>query len=460
MGYRLSTLYKLDSEGGAGEFRLFTLFVHALIDSGYAWRTVELYSTTVMHFIDALYISCDDLDSLSLADVKLFYRSYHAYLIDGVQASDQKLARIAQAKGHVPITRQSSATYHAGIDSFLKFSDKLCTERARNLQCGVDVEYLPDENLLVMLGLVSPMSLKKRERSVGSDEGKTTLPNNRLSTHIAVPRHGSNPIDKNKYFPLGRITEVLHNARSDRELALYALLAASSIRVSEAMQLLIEDIDFVERKVYIIDPSSRKNFNYAYQGLSYFEKKKLCWKGRTTSHTLLLEPYGDIFFNALERFIIQGKSSRNNFLFCTKSGKPLFLADYSRVVLDPFKRAAGPIYESLGFSLEGVGLHSFRHSYCYFMLNFVERNGGLGMSPYELIQLTGHASISGLETYAKVDLEKIYEDIAVAQEMFVDPAGISEAAYHVKYLERRIEEWKRIVRAEELLKSQMEVEDD
>lgn len=73
------------------------------------------------------------------------------------------------------------------------------------------------------------------------------------------------------------------------------------------------------------------------------------------------------------------------------------------------------------------------------------------MTPHELIQLTGHAHVKSLEPYAKIALENLFEEISVSHDFFEDAAGMSEAEYHVKYLERRLDEWRRLVKKEEKL---------
>lgn len=450
LGCMCFTLFKLDSDGSSKEYLSFTLFVKRLVDSGYAWRSIKAYSTSAANFIDYVYCSVD-VESVGLAEIKLIYRKYHEFLVAAETSPDPVIHNLAVIKSHEPILPQSSGTYHAGIDSFIKFCDQLCSERGQYIDLDIPVEPLVDEDLIIVLGLIRPTTLRDRKRKRATDRGEETLPNNRLATHIALRSHGEEPIERNKYFPLGNILEFLRSVTSHRDRALHALLASSSARVSEAMQLLREDIDFVERKVFIVDPWTRKNFNASYRGLTYFEKKQLAWKGRSTKHTLLLEPYAGIFFETLELFFDKEKNVGNNFVFCTKEGRPLFLADYSRVVLDPFKKAARPIYEKLGLSMVGVGPHSLRHSYCYFMLNFVQRNGRMGMTPHELIQLTGHANVKSLMPYAKIALENIFEEISVAQALFEDVSGLTEAEYHVKYLERRLEEWRRLMSKEKAL---------
>jgi integrase len=459
LGVVCFTLYQIRSTGEAKEYRPFTLFVERLIESGYAWRSIEQYSTSVANFVDYLYCAVDR-NSVGLSEIKLVYRTYHEFLVEADGSPNQKLYNLASQKKHKPILRQSSGTYHAGVDSFLKFCDQLCTERDQYRESGIAVEPLDDEDLIVVFGLITPATLRQRERKIKTDRGEEVLPNNRLSTHISLPNRNEEPIAANKYFPLGHMLDLLRNTTSDRDRALYAIMAASSIRVSEAMQLLAEDIDFVKRKVFIVNPWSRRNFNSAYRGLSYFEKKQLAWKGRSTKHTLLLEPYAGIFFETLELFFNKNHNSGNNFLFCTKNGRPLFLSDYSRVVLDPFKRAARPIYEALGLSLQSVGPHSLRHSYCYYMLNFVQRNSRIGMTPHELIQLTGHANVQSLEPYAKIEFENIFEEISVSNDLFEDAAGKTEAEYHVTYLERRLKEWRRLVKKEQDVKNDVEENND
>lgn len=455
-GHIVFTLYRVRADGASVEYRPFTLFVESMIDSSYARATVEMYSTSLANFIDYVYCIVN-VESVDLSEIKLVYRAYHGLLVDGEDSYDPNLRKFALEKARRPIQSQSSATYHAGIDSWLRFCAQLCADRDQYMAAGVEVERLDDEGLIFLFGMINPKTLRDRKRIISSDYGVKEFANNRIATHIPSDRRGDVQIERNKYFPLGHILELLRNARSPRERALHALLAASSIRTSEAMQILREDIDFTQRKIYIVNPWGRENFNSAYRGLSYFEKKKFAWKGRATKHTFLLEPYSSIFFESLELLFDKKNNSGHNFIFSTRDGKPLFLADYSRVIVDPFKRAAQPIYDKLGLSMQNVGPHSLRHSFCYFMLNFVRRNGKMGMTPHELIQLTGHANTQSLSPYEQLDLERMFEEIEVANNMFADAEGLSEAEYHVMYLERRLEEWRRMMRKEKESKSEVQV---
>jgi integrase len=447
--YLGKTILQLFSKAGAvwgAEDALYSRYMESLVEAGCPDNTRETYGRAVSHFRDYLQI-VTQAKGISVSEVKRAYLSYHSYLTLGLRATESTVKLVFAVKPRRTVSLRSSGIYHAAIDDFLYFCKNLIAEAKEFAEQGLELQ-IPSFDLVIGLSLSASVSHRARPSRYDSGLGSKKVHSKKLSSHLGSAKKTSESIESHKFFPLDRTVDLIDSATSWRNGALWALLAGTSVRVSEAMQLLWDDIDFGKREIRIKDPAGRTDAAYAYRGLTEYELSKLCWKGRTTSHTFILEPYGSMFFENLEMYRDSGDGSAHNFVFQTAQGKPLFLTDYGKVVLAPFKKAARPIYAEQGLSMSKVGLHSLRHGYIYFMRNFVEFRGGYGLSPHELMCLTGHADIKSLEIYGKIDRETLFEQLGVANMKRYGHAIGSNAELHVQYLEQRILDWKAKVQAE------------
>lgn len=206
-------------------------------------------------------------------------------------------------------------------------------------------------------------------------------------------------IDSEKAFPLVSILETINNANSNRDRALWALLVGTGIRVSEALNLLIEDIDGTSGEVKIIDPKTRL---YKYPNYCGTSVEDISFKGRTTKKTYFLEPFKSIFIQSLKKYIDSERPlTSHSVVFVNQSnngyGRPLYMAKNANTYNKPFKQAARRS------GVEGYTIHSLRHLYGVYALNYLPTEVGFGL-PVEVVQLMmGHASISSTRKYAIED---------------------------------------------------------
>jgi integrase len=200
------------------------------------------------------------------------------------------------------------------------------------------------------------------------------------------------------------------------------------------LQILFDDIDFVNGTVLLIDPAERPN-HASYLYLSPGEREVLAWKGRTTAQTMLIEPFASRFFEELEaylkteyvphglhRFVFQYLDTRENRL-----GRPFLLSDpESR--LEVFKKAA----ERSGINESVKGPHSFRHAYGTYLLNYFPRkNGEYGLPMVLVQQLMGHAEIKSTEKYARHDKDLYAAEVAHAN-LMVFGKGVPKSILELK----------------------------
>ena len=113
--------------------------------------------------------------------------------------------------------------------------------------------------------------------------------------------------------------KLISAAKSYRDKTLYSFLAASGCRQHEALQIRIDDIDFKQRRVKLVNPFSRKII-----GLSQSEYSMLAWKGRATEETFLIEPFKMLFFEYLEHYFRHERIAHglHDFIFQKRCGRP------------------------------------------------------------------------------------------------------------------------------------------
>jgi len=211
--------------------------------------------------------------------------------------------------------------------------------------------------------------------------------------------------DERQAFPYDKVVDFVDALQNDRDKALYSLLAACGCRTHEGLQVLLEDVDVQEGTVRLVDPATRSG-HVSYRSLLPVERDQLAWKGRTTDFTLLIEPFGTLFFESMQRYLDKGyiAHGKQQFLFQFNRrpdrGRPYFLSN-NGTRLEIFHRACRRVGVALPL---GMGPHSFRHMYGTYLLNYFPRASGDYGLPVPYVQhAMGHADAQQTLRYAKFD---------------------------------------------------------
>ncbi|MEG5266258.1 tyrosine-type recombinase/integrase [Pseudomonas sp. JDS28PS106] len=440
------------STGAWVRSQAFDVFMWYVVLLGRKFNSLRSYSYKVASFLDYLYVGLQLCDVVDRHSYILLARYYHAYLTQGLNSLSPMVQAIARRRPSPMLSVKTSKVHHAAVQQLIK----ACNEY------GADSSALPGNNApdeevrhlgeLRLVGLPrSEQELKVLDKVYGRQANKPSQSERmRIFAHLPKTPRNDDPYEIEKAFPLDRIGELINSATSHRDAALWALIAATSLRASEALQVLWCDINFRKRQIYAVNPTERQDADRAYQGISVSQRDKLAWKGRTTKYTLLLEPYGDMFFEQLELYLkyeYQG-GSLHEFVFQSQDGYPLCFCDYGSVVVEPFARAAEKV---LGVRSDPyqLKLHSLRHSYCFYMKNFVEHTDGIGLTDYEIMALTGHADVASVARYAIVSLKLLNEKLAVAFRDFKSNKNRSLNEMLLGFHERRIVALKREIAKEQ-----------
>ena len=189
------------------------------------------------------------------------------------------------------------------------------------------------------------------------------------------------------YFTQEQLQQILR-AAPERYRVLFALLAATGMRIGEAAGLHLEDLDLDHDVIYV---------------------RRSVWNGvelePKTENAIREIDIDPALANLLREYI---GSSRRTRLFEARNGSPLSAGNIRKRVLQP-------LLERLG--IPKAGLHAFRHS----RVTLLRKNG----TPADLQkQWIGHSSLKTTDRYAHTDQELDYRRKAASRvglELIVGP---------------------------------------
>lgn len=422
----------------------FEEYVELLIDKGYASTTIKQYAGHVSRFLDFLYELKTVSTELNVVfDPSTVFRLYQDFLTFG-DSSDTKLIRqVAKNIGKDNETNFRSIAN--GIEASLSlFMALRVFDNDDDSFLGV-ITHEHNISHRELSQIARNSWLEATKRSFGSKNKnkvklfrKAARKNNRSSLKALTKEKikKSFPIDKSVQFffysdmtPASKFSKI-------RDFLLYSLLAASGVRTSEALQVTVDDINWDERTIDIISPNERHN-----AGLTQTESEALCDKGRTTSLTFLIQPFAEIFWSILKVYIEHHYKSNvsHRFLFQKANGRPFFCSDRSER-----SKTLKRYIKNFDQSLLHLGLHAFRHTYAFYVLNYlpiVDEKGnptdrqGLPLAYVKV--LMGHQNISSTEVYAKQDIDLI-EFMLSAANSYIRDQNISLKELAIQYFDRQL----------------------
>lgn len=431
------------------------LFIDKL--QGYKYATKKKYLESVCKFVDYLY-ECNILGCFGDDDIlpsrKRINEAVDAYIPLLLRGSSYSIQMLVADKDCIdsnqwkidafralniqPCKRSSLDNVIAPINRFLKLSESLSLEAqdmADSLGIKMPAEYTPLINAVDGFDRIS--SFQRTALRAASMLGGVI----RMHGAIKRPSGIRGPAEKiqtdqlNKDFPVEYMDNLIDAATSWRDRALWLLLLASGIRKSEALNLQWSDIDYVNRRVYVLDPEGRR------YGRFMTQDEKVRFKGRTVSWTVMWEPWRSKFFQALEeyrkrewrlptnshQFVFQKLKTSDNKVV----GEPLVHAS-DATTNQAFNKAA--IKAGIPKSdFEGKGNwtpHSLRHAYGVYMLNYIPISSGVfGFSEADVQSLMGHSSILSTRKYARRKDDTLkqklqYADKVALETMFIDSSKL------------------------------------
>lgn len=358
----------------------------------------------------------------SREDLIAVLEAYREYLVYGGRSGNQLARDVHSTLPSPMVSATTCELMHAPVRRFIDLSETLRKHMEQLERHGLATSVVDPLPLLPAPSTRKPtqheaQALRARSMLAGVISGGPML----LTDAVLPTVKGAAPYDEKRAFPFDSVVSLLDAMPSWRDKALYSFCSASGCRISEALQLLWADLQPNEGIVKLVDPARRPN-DASYLALQPDERDRLVWKGRATQATLLIEPFASMFFEALEQYMRYEylPHGMHQFVFQHRrkgmEGLPYFLSAASSRN-EVFQSAMAACFPSHEARL-GLGVHSLRHMYGTYCLNYFPRSDGTYGLPMGLVkQLMGHKSIASTERYARHDIELLQAELAYANAM-------------------------------------------
>lgn len=388
----------------------FSRYIEILYNKDLSYNTIDSYALHTAQFLDFMFELTRQKDNDS-TDPKNIFTLYHDLLLN-TQSSENQMIRNLSIE--LKRTSTSRSTITGQIEAALiYFLELLKLEGDHPFFQAFEFESTLTEAQMHKIKQSSWLAqcIRWTEQSLRTKVKLKIFPKSNSKSNVTF---GNISNTYEKAMPSNNILEYLLLQKSElalnpslsksRSYLLDSMLATSGVRVSEAMQVTLEDIDTVNRKLKIVNINNR-----TYKGLTFKEQNLLVYKGRATEKTLLIEPFSTIFWDALGIYLSKYHKSNmgHNFLFQKNNGRPYFTIDRSQRYKDLKTR----ISKHLGSKFaEKYAFHSFRHAYGVYTHNHLpivddkgEKTGRFGLDTAYVQILMGHSSIRSTQSYARKD---------------------------------------------------------
>jgi integrase len=402
-----------------GHIEAFDVFQEHLLSIGRSYETRRRYSHAVANFIDYLYeINVIGAGAtVTNAELSSAITNYVLFLQGSQKLYRSQLEDYANRLKKKPLAKNSYSPVISAINNFLYLCQHLADEACSlaNIEPDFNNIKLVIQQISGNKGLSTFQRRHLIQNTVLGGVIRTTKAKLTAPTKIAHPSKKS--IDSNTLdFPVNRAIDLFNAAKSFRDKAFYALLAASGLRSSEARSILMSHIDTKGLTVRVDDTDCIRF------GLNS-RKKGHRFKGRETSRVFLIEPFKTLFFQYFVQYVKKERinSVSHNYVFqCLhgeERGKP-FKDAADSTINDAFHAACrrADIYGHELDPNKTYTIHSLRHMYGIVLLNYFHLENGQTFRLTEVQHLMGHKHISSTQKYARQDSDLLAAKMEWANE--------------------------------------------
>lgn len=379
---------------------------------------LKVFLEYVLNAQDLLFKNKVSTETTYLSEIILSYPSY----LSLAQNSQSKLAReTAKITNRAPVKGKSVARNLSTVNKFLNAS---AANHERNSQANtLDFINIDVASKNIHKDLLNRRKLSTSERirlQKDSVIGQVIRGGARYTNSILfrTPSRISSTSSKDyKHFPIDYIQPLLDNAQTYRDRALWSLLLGTGLRMSEAGQILVQDIDLAKEEVKIL---SYRHRIACFEGLNDKSIFNLSFKGRATEEVFFIYPFKTVFFDSIEKYLKFERpyGAKHSYLFVTNGnrskGEPLFSSSNTTQNYS-FKKVQNKISCPYKDGLnKRYTLHSLRHFYGHWLINFHRTETGEKLNIEDVQYMMGHKERKSTEHYAVINKEIAKEKMRLA----------------------------------------------
>ncbi|MEZ8093343.1 tyrosine-type recombinase/integrase [Photobacterium swingsii] len=440
----------------------FDLFSQSLVrqKGQYSKNTVEQYCQHTARFFDYLAEVAEVAPQMEYKTLDAFFlqeviEAYPDFLTSGVHNSSELISKVAENLKQKPLSPKSLSPHLAAINQFLDKSENYRLQLLELQANGEDLGLISDEELFpyarkrVEMGQHQRSAINKKSIVASVISGGAKLKSLvTLKAPASSQSQSQSQSQGNKDFPAEEFVNLIQNGfTNNRDRALYSLLGAAGLRLCEGLLVIFRDLDVKNREVFVPDPKTRplSDYNYAFTAQ---DKDELEYKGRETLRTLLIEPWGSMFWHYFNEYLQEEflPTSDHPFVFQKTHrdyrGQPLYAAD-KKSMRDTFKDALKRIGLPTHYSA-----HSLRHMYGVFLRNYYpNRKGGHGLDAETVKEIMGHALLDSTLGYAKVDMDLLRSKHQLGLLMKTSPSNLKLRAT-ASMLEDRLQQVQALIESD------------
>ena len=424
----------------------------------YAFNTVKSYCHSTAQFLDYILEIPKVYDELTPDVMFSAIGLYETFLVNGVNSDSELVKKVANSLNTGKLKANSLQVHFAAINKFMEASENyrdqlIDLEKNDFLKSNTASEQPLFDYSRKETSILVRKNIKEKSWLAGCIAGGTkalkakilTIDKNLQDDVIFADDFGGDT----KAFPFDKAVEMIQSATNVRDKLLWALLFATGCRISEALSILIDDIDFINKRINIIPFESRKEYYKKYIDPKYVDK--FSHKGRDKTETFLIQPFEHLFWVYLDQYMngVDGEKPQyrpgvaHRILFQKikngEQGKP-FINSY-QAALESFKNSS--------FKVTGIKYtpHSARHTYGYYLKNWCPNGiGKWGFSDAEVQHYMGHHDINSTKKYARNDILKLRAALSYSNMLHTKNPFFSISNEKVKYLENEIQKLQKMIK--------------
>lgn len=394
----------IENDGSINSY--FNFFMSKLLRNRFSKNTCDSYAIAVATFLDYINEAVQvENEKGNLFDINNLYdytQLFPKYLSSAQKTNNENLLKIAKRLDFKnSLSHSTEVSYIAAINKYLLYSEEY--SRKINEVNGVNNSTELFKSIKRKIDSYEAFNINKDNVFSSVIAGGAKIKNNVILKPSKRGVAQKNIDNDKREFPISHVEKLISLNKDYLTKTIIALLAASGLRLSEALLLTFNDIDFVNRTIKVKNPKLRKleDFNNYF---TYEQQQGLPFKSRATENVFLIHPFDDIFWDCLQKYLVQERllTESHPFIFNVKNSEiPMIAHDRNlKAFTQKFK------YKTRKILPDEYSPHSLRHMYVSYLVNYFPcENGSFGLPIHKVQKIVGHTNLKSTEVYIHTNIE-------------------------------------------------------